>query len=217
MNIDRHWDDFKSIDAEDQALVQEWVEAGEAEPTGDGDGRRRRLTADMIVTQEVLDTFLSDPYLDPEDETVIDNAMNVLREQGLDLEDLGLTREELQRRLRQRKAQLQPQQPERLPVQPQEHRQMLRERLREQTQSTASRICKALGHRPQGRGIAALGGTGAANNLGAVIQLMNRAVNEHLGIGSDARRDPSSEQLEAAIAQLDALADHLQAELQEKL
>jgi DNA repair protein RadD len=72
----------------------------------------------MIVTQEVLDRFLSDPFLDPEDETVIDNAMNVLREQGLDLEDLGLTREELQRRLHQRKAQLQPEAPERLPVQP---------------------------------------------------------------------------------------------------
>src|SRR5581483_10567448 len=115
INIDRHWDDFKSIDSEDQELVDEWVEAGEVDPETAGEGwGRRRLTANMVVTQEVLDSFLSDPYLDPDDETVIDNAMNVLREQGLDLEDLGLTREELQRRLRQRKSQLQPDEPERL-------------------------------------------------------------------------------------------------------
>jgi superfamily II DNA/RNA helicase len=218
MNIDRHWEDFKEIDRQDQELVHDWIEAGEVAPEGGGEGGgRRRLTADMVVTQEILDSFLSDPYLDPDDETVIDNAMDVLREQGLDLEDIGLTREELQRRLRQRKAQLQPDTPERLPVQPQAHRQMLRERLREQTQSAASRICEAVGHRQQGQGIAALGGTGAANNLAAVITLMNREVNQYLAIGTDERRDLTTEQLEAAIAEIDALADKVEAHLRERL
>lgn len=216
MNIDRHWQDFKAIDGEDQELIHEWVEAGEVDPGGSGGGRRR-LVSEMVVTQEILDSFLSDPYLDPEDETVIDNAMNVLREQGLDLEDLGLTRDELQRRLRQGKAQLQPEAVERLPVQPQAHRQMLRRRLREETQSAASRICDALGQRQQGQAIAALGGTGASNNLVAVIVHMNRAINNFLGKDRDSRRDLTIEEMERAIGALDTLADAVQADLQERL
>jgi DNA repair protein RadD len=94
---------------------------------------------------------------------------------------------------------------------------MLRERLREQTQSAASRVCEALGQRQQGQRIAALGGTGASNNLAAVIVLRNRAVNEFLDIEEDSRRDLSVEKLERAIAELDNLADTVQAELKEKL
>jgi hypothetical protein len=86
----------------------------------------------MDVTQEVLDRFISDPFLDPSDDTLIDNALTVMREQGLDLEALGIGREELRRRIMQARttADLAP---ERLPVQPQAHRQVLRTRLVEQT------------------------------------------------------------------------------------
>jgi len=221
LNIDRHWDDFKAIDRDDQDLVHGWLQAGEQPPEegedGDGGGRRRRLRPDMVVTQEVIDRFLSDPYLDPADDTLIDNAMNVLREQGLDLDALGLTREELQRRFMQARARRTPEAPERVPVQPQAHRQMLRERLNEQTKSAANRICEALGERAAGRRIAALGGTGATNNLAAVIVLMNRAVNAHLAIESNDRRDQNTEALEGALAVLDDSADRVEADLRERL
>src|SRR5205807_2631578 len=52
LNIDRHWDDFKAIDRDDQELVNEWLGADDAAPEpGEGDGRRR-LRADMVVTEE---------------------------------------------------------------------------------------------------------------------------------------------------------------------
>ncbi len=94
---------------------------------------------------------------------------------------------------------------------------MLRRRLDEQIRSASGRICEALGHRPNGRRIAALGGTGAQNDLGAVIVLMNRAVNEHIGIDSNERREQSTEALEQAIGALDAVADDVQADLEERL
>lgn len=134
-------------------------------------------------------TFLSDPFLDPADDAYIDHAIAALREQGVDLETLGLTRDDLQRRLVQARAERQTPEPTRLPVQPQAHRQMLRRRLDEQIRSASGRVCDALGHRPNARRIAALGGTGAQNNLGAVIVLMNRAVNTHIGIDSNERRE----------------------------
>lgn len=51
-------------------------------------------------------------------------------------------------------------------------------------------------NRPGGMRIAALGGTGAAYNLAAVIVLLHRAVNEALGIESRSRRELKTEELE---------------------
>jgi len=219
LNIDRFWDDFKAIDRGDQELIHDWLDAGETAPDGDSAaaGRRRRLAHDMNVTQEIIDRFLADPYLDPADDTLIDNAMNVLREQGLDLESLGLDRAELQRRLGQVRNHPVPDTPERISVQPQAHRQMLRQRLNEQTRSAANRICDALGQRAAGRRIALLGGTGAQNNLAAVIVLMNRAVNAQLGIENNERRDQETEALERAISMLDDIADEVQSDLEGRL
>jgi DNA repair protein RadD len=216
LNIDRHWDDFKAIDRDDQQQIQEWLEAGDTPPEPREGGGRRRLRPDMVVTEEFIDRFLSDSFLDASDDALIDNAVAVLREQGLDLEALGLTREDLQRRFATARERLSPE-PERLIVQPQEHRKALRQRLREQTQSAANRILEALGERPGGRRIALLGGTGAANNLGAVIALMHRAVNDHLGIDSDDRLHQSTDALERGIADLDTIADRVQADLRARL
>jgi superfamily II DNA or RNA helicase len=217
LNIDRHWDDFKSIDGEDQELVHEWLEAGDGPPPErDGEGRRR-LRPDMVVTEEFIDRFMSDDFIDASDDALIDNAITVMREQGIDIEALGLTREDLARRFAARRQERESPEPERLTVQPQEHRKALRQRLQEQAQSAANRVIEALGERPGGRRIAALGGTGAANNLGTVIAMMHSAVNEHLGIESNARRDQDTEALERGILALDDIADQVEADLRERL
>lgn len=76
-------------------------------------------------------TDFSDLYLDPDDGTLIDNAMNVILEQGLDFETHGLDCEKLQRRLQHACNRRQPAPPEQIPVPPQVCRQMIRERLNE--------------------------------------------------------------------------------------
>lgn len=219
LNIDRHWYDFKDIDGEDQELVHEWLEAGDEPPPERGGEGRRRLRPDMVVTEEFVDRFLSDTYLDASEDALIQNALAVAKDHGLDLEALGITRDILQQRLAQLRRRQAPEAPERLPVQPQAHRQMLRDRLGAQAQSAANRILEALGETPGGRRIAALGGAagGARNNLGAVIQMMHRAVNEHIGIESNERRDQSSEALQCGLDALDHIADEVEASLREKL
>lgn len=216
LNIDRHWRDFRGIDGEDQQMIHGWLEADEVSVVDGGRGRRR-LRPDFEVTREIVNRFLSDPFLDPTDDAYIDHAIAALREQGVDLETLGLTREDLQRRLISARQQREAPEPARLPVQPQAHRQMLRRRLDEQIRSASGRVCEVLGHRPNGRRIAALGGTGAQNNLGAVIVLMNRAVNTYIGIESNERREQSTDALSHAIDAIDAAADTVQAELAERL
>lgn len=216
LNIDRHWADFKRIDRDDQAVIDEWLGAGDDPPADRGGDGRRKLRPEMVVMEEIIDRFLSDSFLDASDDALIDNAMAVLREQGVDLESLGLTREDLQRRFAAARERRSPQ-PEKLAVQPQAHRQALRGRLREQTQSAANRVVEALGEKPGGRRIALLGGTGASNNLPAVIVLMNRAVNASLGIDSDERLSQSSEAMQTAIDKLDEIADGVEQELRQRL
>lgn len=218
LNIDRHWDDFRQIDAEDQELVNGWLEAGDQVPPEPAEGTRRRpLTADMIVHQEVIERFIQQPYLDPNDDTVIDNALTVLREQGLDPEALGLSRDELRRRILNARAQAAEIEPAEIPVQPQRRRQALRARLREQTQSLANRVLEALGHRPGGQAVVHKTATGAANNLSAVIVLLNREINARLGIESGQRADLNLKQIESALEVLEDVGDSVQKDLEDTL
>ncbi len=47
--------------------------------------------------------------------------------------------------------------------------------------------------------------------------MMNRAINGHIGIDSNERRDQSTEALEQAIGAIDEIADQVQAELAARL
>ena len=219
MNQDTNWDDFKSIDGEDQDIFRGWLEAGEASPPeSGGDGTRRRLRPGMDVTEEIIDRFVSDPYFDQTDDAAIDNLMSVMREQGIDPEVLGLDRDELRRRiLVARERDGAPKQLEELPVQPQRRRKILRQQLDEQTRAAAGRICEALDEAPSGVRIANLGGAPGQNNLGATITRMHRAVNARLGIESGQRRELTLQEIESALPQLDGIADEVQVDLQERL
>lgn len=219
LNIDRHWDDFRQIDSDDQELIHGWLGAGESDPpAASGAPRERRgLTPDMIVHQEVVERFIQQPYLDPNDDTVIDNALTVLREQGLDPDALGFSRDELRQRILQARAKAAELEPESIPVQPQRHRQALRARLREQTQSLANRVLEAIGHRPGGQGVVHRTSTGAANNLAAVIVLLNREINARLDIEGGQRGELTIEQIESVIEQLEAIADTVQSRLRDEL
>ncbi|HEX6152987.1 MAG TPA: helicase-related protein, partial [Solirubrobacterales bacterium] len=219
MNQDANWEDFKSIDGDDQDVFRGWLEAGEATPPeSNGDGTRRRLRPGMNVTEEIIDRFVSDPYFDQTDDAAIDNLMSVMREQGIDPEVLGLDRDELRRRiLVARERDGAPEELEELPVQPQRRRQILRQQLDEQTRAAAGRICEALSEAPGGVRIATLGGAPGQNNLGVTITRMHRAVNARLGIESGQRRELTLEELETILPQLDDIADEVQGELQEKL
>ena len=82
LNVDRHWQDFKLLDSDDQEIIHDWLNADETQPSDEAE-RRRPLWGPLNVTQEIIDHFISDPFLDPSDDTLIDNLLAVAREQGL--------------------------------------------------------------------------------------------------------------------------------------
>jgi DNA repair protein RadD len=53
----------------------------------------------MVVQNEIISHFIEQEYLDPMDDTVIDDLVEEFRRRGLDPEALGLSREDRRQRL----------------------------------------------------------------------------------------------------------------------
>ncbi|HOI37198.1 MAG TPA: hypothetical protein PLF11_07410, partial [Bacillota bacterium] len=209
--------DFRRIDQEDQELIQGWLEAGDERPPADEPGRRRRLTPDMVVQNEIISHFIEQEYLDPMDDAVIDDLVQEFRRRGLDPEALGLSRENLRQRLIQARTR-ESMEPREIPVTPQRRRQEARRRLNERSLALSSRILNALGASINGRNIVlAYPELRSANNYAAVIMIVNGAVNERLESDGGTRGEIPLERLEEVLDQIDQIGDSVQAQIQERL
>ncbi len=217
LNLERHWEDFKNLDVEDQQIVQAWLASGQqAPPPPSAEGRRQPLLPGMLVRHELtLDQFLGEKYLDIPDNDLSDRVLDVLRAQGIDPLAAGLSREVLDA-LRTSLTPAEPIGPVAQPVQPQARRQARRARLNDQIKATSIRVCAAAGLSPGGKKLAAKGIGGATTDLAAVIILMNKAVAQSLGHTSG-RRELSIEELDAAITALETVADEVQADVLERV
>ncbi len=218
LNVDQHWDDFRDIDAEDEELLRRLVTPAEdsASSLAERLGGRRRLTPEMIVQNEIVERFIQSSYLDPEDDAVIDDLLAALEARGLDPEALGLSRDELRRRIsseRDRHALT----PQRATVTPQRRRQETRRRLSEQSRTLASRVLKDLGGAVTSRRFTMLyPELRASNDLALVTQLINAELNRVMGVDAGARSDVSSGVLEEGISALEDVGNRVAAELRRR-
>jgi len=108
--------------------------------------------------------------------------------------------------------------PREIPVTPQRQRQETRRRLNERSRTLANRIVTAVGASINGRNIAlAYPELRSVNNFAAVIQIVNRAVNERLEADGGTRGEIPMERLDEVLEQIDQIGDEVQAEIQERL
>src|SRR5260370_25596557 len=54
LNTDAHWDDFREIDFDDQALIKKWVEGEDERAEEEGGGEPRRFDVGMLVDSEII-------------------------------------------------------------------------------------------------------------------------------------------------------------------
>jgi superfamily II DNA or RNA helicase len=217
LNIDRHWDDFKHFDREDQEIVTNWLNSEENTPPGNNRGARRRITPGMVVLEEIIDRFITDDFIDPSDDALIDNIIASLNENGISLDTLGLTKETLKQRILsdRTKADIEP---EKMTVSPQNRRKQERRRLNEQEKSLAKRLLEVFNLSPASMELLKVFPSGGiANNYGVAIKLVTTEVNKLLDISSKQREDLSLEQLQTARAALDNIGDSLEVVIREKL
>ena len=163
-----------------------------------------------------LDRFLGDTFLELTEDAMPDRILETLRAQGIDPAAAGLDREILAALVATR-AGSEPARPVKQPVQPQAHRQARKARLNEQSRALAYKICIAGGLSPNGAKLASKGGTRAANDLQAVIVLVHKAVNDHLGISARNRRELTAAELESALSALESVGDAVQADIADRL
>jgi hypothetical protein len=184
---------------------------------GKNDKGRRQLSPNMVVLDEIIDKFILQDFIDPSDEAAIDNLVGIIQKSGFTLESLGLTRDDLKNRMirERKKMELTPKSME---TSPQKRRIQGRKRLNEQERSLSNRILQALNLAPNTpQLIKKFPELGAINNLGVVIQLVARKVNDYLHISSHERENMSLEQIEEVRANLDNLGDEIQTFIASKL
>lgn len=219
---DDRWNDFRNFDNDDQLMFTQLLNGEDLEigenNNEDGTGQRRSTRPRMTVIDEVIDRFITEDFLDLNDQGAIEEAIHQIGQLlGISAEELGLSREELIGRLlaaRQR-AEMRPQQ---IPVQPQEVRRERRRRLDEETRSIAGRIIQALGLSPQAPNLVRLFPQfGSRNNMGVIIRLMHHHVNEAMGFEVGSRGELSLEQLESAVGLLEDIGDRVQEEISTRL
>ena len=220
LNNEEQWDDFRELDAEDRELVVEWIRA-------DGSGRRRHPRSGdaehlshrfdgPVAEDERLSHFLNRPYLDVDDERVIEEMLDMKGPGGFTFRELGISADQLRARQAER-VEHDEAPAEEVPVQPQLRRQSLRSRLDTRAKSIHHRVLTDLGLARAGFDISRNLKHARGNNQQALFTLLNNEINGFVGEEKASRQDWTTSQLQAAYNALDEIGDRLVEELGSKL
>jgi hypothetical protein len=173
----------------------------------------------MVVVEERIAHYVKEKFL-PEDATALaDDVINAMTLRGLDLQSLGINREELEQRIRTTLAESHQSKGKVLdqPVQPQKARQLARQRLDERVGSASKQLLNEVKLSVIGFDLPRLfPQTGASNNIAAAIVLLNLEIQEYLRTGPKERDLLTTEQLLDAHDNIDKLIDSVAAKIRKK-
>ncbi len=215
MNNDARWADFRELDLSDQALFHEWVteQAGLTGEPVEGGGEPRRFDLGMQNAEEVISHFITQPYLNPDDNRVLDKLLEQEIMPGLKLGAV-VSRAGLRAKMKEQQAKLETA-PSAIVVSPQRRRQSLRKALNKRKNSVVARVLKELGMSMVGREVGqAMSSVRGSANLKAVTVLLQRKINESLGVGKGQRGEADLESTERVLSELDQLGDAIRDEVE---
>lgn len=186
MNLDKQLDDFRQLDHEDENFFKDLLNGKEPElPPEVLDGSaRKRIKRHMVVNDEIVDRFLQEAFLDPDDVVLQDELKSFAEALGFDAEGVvEFLKQKKKERVKQVSASME------YPVIPQLQRQEARKRLSEFTKSRAKILLNRLGLSMDGRDIQfkLMPGQVTGNNFAAAVQLIHHEINKRLGIDTGER------------------------------
>jgi len=223
LNVDRWWEELKTFDEDDEAFFAE-LALGEHEfvnktSTSDEPQTRRRFNPSMNVVEERIVHFVEQGFLPEDAKLVVDDLIEAVKLRGVDLEELGLTRSDLEKKLLdtqdnyRKKGKIQ-----KTDVSPQAARKAARKRLDERTRAGAKQLLNELKIRITGYDLPKLyPSLGTQANLPAAIMLLNKAVQEYLGVGEKERDILTLDLLKKAHDHMDDIIDKLADDIRERL
>ena len=227
LNVDRWWEEMKELDGDDQAFFESLgnnerdfliTRSPDVAVIPTDVTPRRRFTPDMVVLQETIGHFVKARFL-PEDATaVVDDVVNALALRGVDIASMGISREQLEERIRESIADTQAKgKVLEQPVQPQRARQLARQGLDERIRSASKQLLNELRMSVGGFDLPRIfPQTGTTNNIAAAIVLLNLEVMEYLKAGPSERDLLTAEQLIQAHDNMDSLIDSVAAKVRDK-
>ena len=219
LNNEEQWEEFRDLDIQDQEIVKDWTQSRDTRknPTLDGEREPRGYRFDgPVADEEQISHFLSNSFLDPEDDRVIEEMLDAKGPGGLTFRELGITADTLRQRFAHRKSQTEDA-AEPVPVQPQVKRQQLRERLHSRTKSVHQRILTDLGVSRAGFDISRAVKGARGNNADALFVLLAQEINDFVGQPKKSRDKWTLDQLETAYSSLDEIGDQLVATLRSQI
>jgi hypothetical protein len=223
LNVDRWWDEVKQFDADDQLVFSELASSERAFQneltTTSGVGRRRFRPA-MEVLQDVVERFVEVAFLEEDANALADDVIQALALRGVSFDSLGLSREQVVRRIldQRRPGEFKEGSVQRSAVQPQRRRQEMRRRLDERVRSAAKELLSELNMSNAGRDLLPLlRKQRPANNLAAAIILVNLQVQDFLKAGTAERDLLSPEELQQAHDAMDSIVDAVADRVREQL
>jgi superfamily II DNA or RNA helicase len=219
LNNDARWNDFREIELADQQMFHELLTSmnagSEFEGQGSGGGNQatpaRRFDTGMLGVNEIVSHFIMNSFLDPNDSRVLETILNQpIAGTPLTVRDI-ISPEKLREQILANQEKLHNQQPEEMPVQPQDERVTLQKRLHERSRAVTPRLLQELGLSRNGRQLAKMFPQDARgkSNSDALIILMAIAVNDFMDVADGKRKDTPVEKMREAYAHLDSIGDKL--------
>lgn len=209
LNLDKQLDDFREIDREDREFLTDLIDGKEPEPPREVmEGQtRQRLGESMVVHEEIVDCFLQENFIDPEDETLLEEMKSFAESLGFDAQDMV---EAFKKKQAEKIRKIEPSSP--FPVNPQRQRIEARRRLQEEVKRAAKLLLNRLHISMDGRELAfklASGSGITGNNFAGAVQLVNHELNRMLGIESGDRGKLRTEDYQRATDSLDTILNTL--------
>jgi len=218
LNNDARWDDFREIELADQQMFHQLLMSMNAGPEfpgqnggqTQGNGQPRRFDGGMTVVDEIVKHFITESFLDPNDDRVLETILNQpIPGTPLTVRDITEP-QKLREQILQNQQRLREQEPQEMFIQPQDERVGLQKRLNERTRSVANRVLNDLKLARAGRDIGKVfQDARGKSNADALIILMAVEVNAFMGIPEGKRKDTPPEKLRSAYDHLDSIGDSL--------
>lgn len=215
LNLDKQLADFRDLEREDRAFFEDLIAGVEPElPREVLEGKtRQKVWPDMIVHDELVSEFFEEDFIQPDDETLLQELKARAESLGFDAEAIeeALKNREVEKVRRVKAAAP-------LAVSPQAERREARRRLREEANRTAKIFLNRLGLEYGGMDLAYKYAPGmSGNNFVAAVQMVNREIDKVLEIESGRRGTLRTEDFRRGIESLEEVLNILTRRIKKRM
>ncbi len=208
LNLDSQMDDFRQIDREDEKFLKDLIEGKEPDLPEEvlNGSARMRVSEQMVVQNEIVDNFIEEDFIDPDDKELQQELQAVAESLGFDAEGLA---EFLKKKKTDRFRTTPASAP--FPINPQTQRKEARKRLTDVTKRNAKILLNRLSLSNGGQQLQYDYAPGhvTGSNFVAAVQLINHEVNRLLEIKPGSRALLKTEDYQIAMDGMDEIINTL--------